>query len=401
MLVSMHLCVVIANTCPLKACNLEIGGAEKQVFRLLPEYEDQLDRLSVITKYTTYIPRKNSTTIRKSFDQRPGILKSIINHIFTHKLRVISPITYFLYVSLNLLKIHRKNRIDFLNTHLMDSSYYPIILFAKSLGIKTIYKPPSLTMFSQIFRVSIKDNLFKRVLNKINLSLMKKEFLLIDFMQAINEEIKTKLINLFDYPKHRIVLIPNGIKVDNFKNLYNPNALAFGHVGRLERIKNVPLIIEAFSRVVKDYPQFKLLLFGDGSERKKIEESLRKLDLQEKSMINGFESDYTKIYSSFGVFIIASFSEGISNSLLEAMAVGIPIIASKNEGNLAVIKDGVEGLLFDPRSAIDLEEKMRLIIENSSLRDKMRANAFVKIQNDYDIKKIVNRLILFMQSKLR
>lgn len=390
----MHLCILISNTCPSKKFNLTIGGAEKQVFRLLPEYEKNVERLSIITKFSSYISKKPTTKIKQGFGSYSKIFSPIINHVFRKQLRFISIALYSVFIFYNLIKIHHRNRIDILNIHMIDASYYPISILAKILGIKIILKPSSVP--SPLPPTS----LISRILFQLFLYFFKKVILLVDYFQSINLEIKEYLKNVYKIPENKIVLIPNGIDTNSFKDLYNPGCNAIGYVGRLDKIKNIPTLIGAFSRIIVKYPQYTLKIYGDGPERKKIENKIRLFNLQEKAVLYGFESDYQKMYTSFDIFILPSFSEGISNSLLEAMAAGIPIIASYNKGNVFLINDGLEGLIFNPFDIDDLTKKIFYCIENPTIEDTFRMNACLKVQNEFDIQIIIKKLLYLMKSIL-
>jgi glycosyltransferase involved in cell wall biosynthesis len=110
-------------------------------------------------------------------------------------------------------------------------------------------------------------------------------------------------------------------------------------------------------------------------------------------VFKGFESEPRKIYSSFSIYIISSFSEGISNSLLEAMATGIPVIASNVIGNKDVIDDGINGLLFDPKNPKTLANCMLNYVENKELVEKLRKNAQMKIIKEYDVNIVAKKVI--------
>src|SRR5271157_930154 len=397
----MNLCVVIYFTSSSKKYNLTIGGAEKQFFQSLPEYENKVERLSIITNFTSFAPKKKTTTIKQSLGNYSRFFSPIINHILIRKLRIVSILFYVIFVSYNIIRIHQKNRIDFLNIHILDSAYYPVLLLTKILGIKTMYKPSG-ELKSTIQRaINIKQFYLQNVLYYVSTNLIKKVILLCDCIQALNEGIKEELIEDFDYPEQRIALISNGVEIDDYKGIYNSSLMNLGYVGRLEKIKNIMSMIYAFSKVEKIFPEYKLLLYGEGPERTKIEAYIRKFDLHKKIELHGFENDRKKIYSSFNIFILPSISEGISNSLLEAIAVGMPIIASNIKGNKLLINDGVEGVLFNPNEVDELKDKIIYLIENPSFREKIRINAKSKVENEFDIKITARKLLQFMNSILR
>lgn len=395
----MHLCLSIHNTCPNKEHNLAVGGAEKQLFRLLPEYESLVENVTLITKYSTYKPKKKSTRIIQAFGKKKGVINRIIHHIFRNKLKIISSLTYAGFISWSLIKTHLKSRIDAINIHILDYMFLPALILANIMGIKTIYKlagiykkgtkKTTLNKKSRIgsFFSSFSPIFFEFTINKANI------------IQAINNEIKNELIYNFKISKEKILLQPNGVNYQNLKNLYDPVQKNIGFVGRLTYIKNIPSIILAFNESIKKHKDWKLFIYGKGPKKEKLVELTEKLNLQNDVVFKGFESNPRKIYGSFSIFIISSFSEGISNSLLEAMAAGIPVIASNVTGNKDVIEDGVSGLLFHPRKQEELEKHINSIIEDEKLREKLRLNAEEKIIQHFDIK-VVAKKVLESLSKL-
>lgn len=140
------------------------------------------------------------------------------------------------------------------------------------------------------------------------------------------------------------------------------NALIIGSIGRLDAIKNHRLLIKTFQYVSKKYPRVFLVVVGDGPERMSLEK------ISDKYVrFLGTRSDVHSIFSCLDLFILPSLNEGISNTILEAMASGIPVIASNVGGNPELIQHGLNGFLSPPNDSYRLFRLIENYINNPEL----------------------------------
>ena len=114
-----------------------------------------------------------------------------------------------------------------------------------------------------------------------------------------------------------------------------------------------------------------LLIVGDGPERKSLESKAQ--GIEEKVIFFNFISQKELFYlmEKSYVFILPSRSEGRSNVTLEAFASGLPVIASRIPANMEIVKEGINGLLFEPGKSIELAEKIVFLLRNQNIRDKL------------------------------
>jgi sugar transferase (PEP-CTERM/EpsH1 system associated) len=159
-----------------------------------------------------------------------------------------------------------------------------------------------------------------------------------------------------------VVQIYNGVEIAPFEGgrtaadlkaeLGLPSdALLVGIVGRLDAIKDHPTLFRAFAAVRERFPRAELLCVGEGAE----EEALRKLAGPGIHML-GERHDVPRILRGLDVFALTSLNEGISNTILEAMAAGLPVVASRVGGNPELVEDGVTGTLFPAGDTAALAE---------------------------------------------
>lgn len=185
------------------------------------------------------------------------------------------------------------------------------------------------------------------------------------------------------------VIIPNPINeefISNDKKLKKEKVIV--SVGRLEKQKNQSMLIDAFSNIYKKYPKYKLIIYGEGSLREKLENQIKSLNLENKVLLPGNIDNIKDALSKSEIFVLPSLYEGMPNALMEAMALGLPCISTDCPcgGPKFLIKHKENGLLTKIDSK-DLEKNLELLITNKKLRDKISKNA-IKIIDDLNPDKI-------------
>lgn len=152
------------------------------------------------------------------------------------------------------------------------------------------------------------------------------------------------------YLQKRATIIPNPIFIKGTISYasYNNRNKTIVSVGRLDNEqKRYDIMIQAFSLFVRKYPDWSLKLYGDGPDKHKIQEWIEEKKISDKVLLMGVSKNPMRDISNDGMFLITSDYEGISNSLLEAMAVGLPCVSTDSSpgGARMLIQDGVNGLL--------------------------------------------------------
>ena len=120
------------------------------------------------------------------------------------------------------------------------------------------------------------------------------------------------------------------------------------------------------------HPQLRLKILGDGSDKERLETMVRALRLEDQVQFFGrIPRDKTApYYQEASVFVLPSLNEGMSNALLEALACGLPIIATDTGGSKELVTDGENGFIVKMKSAADIAEKLERLIQDTELRQR-------------------------------
>lgn len=147
--------------------------------------------------------------------------------------------------------------------------------------------------------------------------------------------------------------------------------------GRLDENKNHTMLIHAFGKIADEYPTVKLIIYGEGELRTKLEMLIAEKGLTDRISMPGNVNDIADRIGKARIFTLTSNTEGMPNSIMEAMALGIPVIATDCPcgGPAALIEQGVNGLLVPVGDAFALADAFRRIFEDREFEQKLRENA--------------------------
>ncbi len=152
----------------------------------------------------------------------------------------------------------------------------------------------------------------------------------------------------------------------------------FVAAGRLARQKNYPMMLKAFSKITKEYPEYKLLILGEGPDREELENLVQSLGIADQVKMPGFSNNVYAEMTDCAAYVSSSDFEGMSNSMLEALAMGIPTICTDCPigGAKTVIQDKENGLLVPIGDEAAMYNAMKLIIEHPDVADSMGQKAY-------------------------
>ena len=171
----------------------------------------------------------------------------------------------------------------------------------------------------------------------------------------------------------------------------SPDALAIGFVGWLLPIKGVNFLVQAMAGVVRDHPKTLLVLVGKGEQENELKKQVENLGLTDKVLFLGWRSDVEEIMACFDLLVLPSLNEGMGRVLVEAMAVGLPIVASNVGGISDLVKDGKNGLLVPPADAQALERAISGLLKDKARR-KQLGKAGKKMCRPYSAEAMVEQI---------
>ncbi len=165
-------------------------------------------------------------------------------------------------------------------------------------------------------------------------------------------------------------------------------------VGRLQPQKNHKLLLDAFAAFCKIHPDYELHIFGVGELENDLKKQAAALGIDEKVFFRGFSDHVQEQIRDSAMFVLSSDYEGISNSMIEALSMGVPVISTDCPvgGSRAYIEDGVSGLLTPVGDAQALTAAMRKIAENPDFARMLSANG-AGIREKYSLEKIADRFL--------
>ena len=194
--------------------------------------------------------------------------------------------------------------------------------------------------------------------------------------------------------RRKSMVIPNPVVVpDNYRALHDaskPGPMSVVSVGRLTREKRHDLLVEAFAHVSKKH-ESTLTILGEGPLREELDRKVKKLGIQRLVSFPGTTKNPFSVLQNMDLFVLSSESEGFPNALMEAMAIGLPVISFNCPyGPGALIDDGVNGRLVPPLDVKALSEAMDDLLSNPEKRHEMGRRA-LGIKERYSTERILDK----------
>ena len=197
----------------------------------------------------------------------------------------------------------------------------------------------------------------------------------------ITEQVKKFLID-----KKRAITIYNGIDLERYapsvekkvilrdKLGLSDDNLLLGAVGRLSVQKGYPYLLEALSLIKDEFPHVRLVFVGAGPEHDHLKEIVEKLALTDIVRFAGIQKDMPDVYRSIDALVMSSISEGLPLVLLEALAMKVPVVATKVGAIPKVVENRVTGLLCESEDVKGLAQQLRCVILDANLRESITAS---------------------------
>lgn len=213
----------------------------------------------------------------------------------------------------------------------------------------------------------------------------------VDQAVSVSDDAARLSISADGLDPRRVSRIWNGIDLNRFQ-FHGPADWASAiSVARLSPEKDFPTLLKAATLVVRQIPEFRLILVGDGAERCRLDEIVRNERLQDHVQLLGERRDIPELLAQSGFFVSSSLTEGVSLTLLEAMAVGLPVLATSVGGNPEVVVNGETGRLVAPGDPAALAAG---IVEMCRRRNEWQAMGRAgrrRVENHFDIRRMMEQ----------
>ena len=214
-----------------------------------------------------------------------------------------------------------------------------------------------------------------------------------DVVVAVSEDAARVAIEIERVPAAKVRVIHNGIELgvpldSSVWGGWSPRAIT---VARLDPVKDQATMLRAVRLVVDQCPDFHLDLVGDGPSRDGLEALRVELGLQQHVSFLGYRTDVAQLLRRPQVFLLSSISEGVSLTLLEAMAAGLPIVSTDVGGCREVVSQGVTGILVSPRRAEELAAAVLSLVNSQTQATAMGAAGRLRAEERFNLRATVER----------
>lgn len=208
---------------------------------------------------------------------------------------------------------------------------------------------------------------------------------LTDAVVAVSRDAADVALATDGVPRERLRVIRNGIAPGPEGATGHRDPWRAVHIARLNNIKDQATLLRA-ARIVRDRePRFRLDLVGDGELREPLQAQARELHLDDVVRFHGFQNDVWPFLGEASVFVLSSVSEGIAITLLEAMAAGLPVVATDVGGNSEVVVPGETGLLVPVRDPGQLADALHRVLSNPEAGARMGAAGRVRVAEAFSL----------------
>ena len=296
------------------------------------------------------------------------------------------------FIFLRLFLLLARNRYDVVHTHLIGANVLAAPLAA-------LYRVPVRFTHDQTHD-DVRDYSFLHrwldtLANRLNHHVI-----------AVSSSIRAFLRRQEGIPAEKISVIYNSVDLQRFSPNIDPSgsraarhqwdlptdALIVGGVGRLHYQKNFPLFLEVAAEVCTRIPQALFVIAGEGPERANLEEMSQRLGIASRVRFLGFVRNMPELYQSLDLLVLTSHFEGTPLTVLEAMAMGVPVVASQVDGVAEVLEDGRDGILVPPGSRDLFVKGICLVLQDQPLWQQLPRAGQEKARQRYSAKAMVRQV---------
>lgn len=353
---------------------LDVGGLENGLVNLINGMPDGCYRHVIIC-------------LEEYTDFRRRIKKNDVSVFALHKRE-----GYDLQLYLKLFRLLRQLKPDIVHTrNLATLEAQPV---AAAAGIKRRVHGEHGRDISDLEGKNLKYNLLRSAI-----------YPFVNQFITVSKDLQTWLIDRLRVSPERITQIYNGVDSERFsatlsqaiehspEGFFAENTFVIGSVGRMEAVKDYPTLIRAFIRLLEAIPDarksLRLMIVGDGSSRQRCLEMACKSGCEKLIWMPGERSDIPDLMHKMDLFVLPSLGEGISNTILEAMSCGLPVVATRVGGNIELIEESQSGGLIEPGDEAALEKAILKYYLQPELLEKQGKFARKKIETCFSMSAMI------------
>ena len=285
-----------------------------------------------------------------------------------------------------LVRIIRENNIQIVHTHLWGANFWGRIA-ANVAKVPVVVTEHNLDVWKSPLHFMIDRFLFRKT----------------DCFIAVSETVGEFYSKKLGVSTEKIKVVYNGIDITRFQaSSLKPQEIKkeFGIkedekviavIGRLVPQKGISFFLEAFRRLLDEGQKIKALIVWDGPLKESLKSQVSSSKLEEKIIFTGLRKDVQDILSITDILVLPSTREGLPIILLEAMAAGAIVVASKVGGTPELVEDETNGFLFEPGDVEDLKKKLtQILMKEGRAMDEIRKNAKRTLEERFSIIKMID-----------
>lgn len=362
--------------------HLNTGGAENALFRRVQylkdkgikyticlyenqgRYGEELIRLG----YSVIFMRKNFLTGR--FQKLPKFV--------TWPFRVLESVVFVFRLSL----LVRRLKVDIIHTHMFSANLWGRLASIANPRLGIIITEHTVGGWHKETK--------HKIVNRILASWSDR---IVAVSNAVAESVSRQLGNTT--PSSKVVVIPNGYEFlegsktqESEHNISEKRGLRIASIGRLVEIKRLDILMRALKSVICSHPEISCWIVGDGPMRSRLERMSEELCLNQTLSFLGERYDVRELLNDVDVVISTSDAEGMSNTILEAMGAGLPVIATDVGGNQELVRNGQTGILIKPGDVEELANSIIYVLNDMERAKKMGETGKRKVEEFYSMEKV-------------
>lgn len=333
---------------------LPIGGIERRLVAILPRLNDDEFEVSICC-------------LKERGELADELEKSGVKVILIPSKSRLHPRSIFA-----LADFMKREEIDIVHSHMYRSNV-PATIAASLAGVRV--------NIAQIHNVDTWETQRQRLMDSFLCRWR-------DLIIAVSQNVRHDILKNLSIPPEKCEVLYNGVEAKNFNKHFDKieikkslgiaqDKIVISIVARLVDQKNHKGFLETAQLLSEEYDNLIFLIVGDGKLKDGLVKQTEDLGISDKVKFLGNRDDIAEILSITDISVLTSFKEGFSNTIVESLASGVPVVASDVGGNAEAVEDGKNGFIIEPNTPELTAEKLSYLIEDKKLRNAMSEAALI------------------------